>query len=92
MSFRSADGSWLEVAGDAGLLRVQDPWHIRTPGIVLRDGRGERPIEIASADSYRLEAEDLAAVIDGGPSGGGLGRDDAIGQARALGMLHRAAL
>jgi predicted dehydrogenase len=91
-SFRAADGSWLEVAGDAGTLRVEDPWHIHTPGIVLHDAGGERPIEIAAANSYRLEAEDLAAVIDGGAGGGALGREDAIGQARALGMLHRAAL
>jgi xylose dehydrogenase (NAD/NADP) len=91
-SFRTADGSWLEVAGEAGVLRVEDPWHIHTPGIVHRDARGERPIEIATANSYRLEAEDLAAVIGGGGGGGGLGREDAIGQARALGMLHRAAL
>ncbi|HEY3774857.1 MAG TPA: Gfo/Idh/MocA family oxidoreductase [Solirubrobacteraceae bacterium] len=91
VSFRIADGSRLEVAGDAGVLRVDDPWHIHTPGIVLCDGNGERPIEIPSADSYRLEAEDLDAVVDGGASGGGLSRDDAIGQARALGMLDRAA-
>jgi xylose dehydrogenase (NAD/NADP) len=92
VSFRAADGSWLEVSGDAGVLRVADPWHIHTPGIVLQDGQGERPIEIESANSYRLEAEDLAALVDGGNAGGRLSRDDAIGQARALGMLHRAAL
>jgi D-xylose 1-dehydrogenase (NADP+, D-xylono-1,5-lactone-forming) len=91
VSFRTVDGSRLEVAGDAGRLRVDDPWHIRTPGITLCDGNGERSIEVPPADSYRLEADDLAAVVDGGASGGGLGRDDAIGQARALGMLDRAA-
>jgi xylose dehydrogenase (NAD/NADP) len=92
-SFRAADGGWLEVGGDAGVLRVEDPWHIHTPGIVLRDGQGERSIEIEPANSYRLEAEDLAALVDGQAAGGGrLGREDAICQARALGMLHRAAL
>jgi xylose dehydrogenase (NAD/NADP) len=91
-SFQAADGSWLEVAGDAGVLRVEDPWHAHTPGIIHRDAHGERSIEIAPANSYRLEAEDLAAVIAGSGGGGALGRDDAIGQARALGMLHRAAL
>jgi predicted dehydrogenase len=90
-SFRG-DGGWLEVAGEEGVLRLDDPWHIHAPGIVHLDGNDERPIEIAPANSYRLEAEDLAAVIDGGSGGGRLGRDDAIGQARALGMLHRAAL
>jgi xylose dehydrogenase (NAD/NADP) len=91
-SFAAADRSWLEVAGEAGALRVADPWHARSPGIVLRDGRGEHRIEVAPADAYRLEAEDLAALVDGGPGRGRLGRDDAVGQARALGMLHRAAL
>jgi len=36
VSFRAADGSWLEVAGDRGVLRVQDPWHIHRAGITLR--------------------------------------------------------
>jgi predicted dehydrogenase len=91
-SFAATDRSWLEVTGEAGVLRVTDPWHVRAPGIVLRDARGERRIDIASANSYRLEAEDLDALVAGGAGGGGLGREDAIGQARALGMLHRAAL
>lgn len=91
-SFAATDRSWLEVTGEAGVLHVADPWHIRAPGIVLRDARGEREIEVEPADSYRLEAEDLAALAAGGTGGGGLGREDAIGQARALAMLHRAAL
>jgi D-xylose 1-dehydrogenase (NADP+, D-xylono-1,5-lactone-forming) len=92
VSFRVVDGSGLEVAGDRGTLRVDDPWHIHSPGIVLEDADGQRAVEIASANSYRLEAEDLAAVVAGGAGGGGVGREDAIGQARALGMLHDAAL
>jgi predicted dehydrogenase len=94
-SFRAAAGGRLEVSGDEGVLTVADPWHIRTPGIVLRDAHGERAIEIEPADAYRMEADDLAALVDGGAGGAGggrLGREDAIGQARALGMLHRAAL
>ena len=82
----------MEVAGDAGTLRVADPWHIHTPGIELRDARACGRSR-SGGELLRLEAEDLAAVIDGSRGGGGgLGRDDAIGQARALGMLHRAAL
>jgi xylose dehydrogenase (NAD/NADP) len=90
-SFQASDRSWLEVAGDAGVLRVADPWHAYAPGITLRDGDGERRIEVEPANSYRLEAEDLAALVAGRPGGGSLGRDDAVGQARALGMLHDAA-
>jgi xylose dehydrogenase (NAD/NADP) len=92
VSFSAIDRSRLEVAGETGVLRVADPWHARSPGIVLEDGDGDRHIEIEAADSYRLEAEDLARLVDGGPSGGSLGGEDAVGQARALGMLHRAAL
>lgn len=91
-SFRAVDRSRLEVAGDGGVLRISDPWHIHTPGIELEDGQGIHRIDVEPADSYRLEAEDLARLVDGGSSGGHLGREDAVGQARALGMLHRAAL
>ena len=91
-SFAAVDRSWLEVSGDAGVLHVADPWHAHAPGITLRDSEGERRIEVERANSYRLEAEDLAALVSGGASGGDLHREDAIGQARALGMLHRAAL
>ena len=92
-SFAATGRSWLEVAGETGVLHVADPWHVRMPGIVLRDATGERRIDVPAANSYRLEADDLAVLVEsGGRGGGGLGREDAIGQARALGMLHRAAL
>ena len=85
-----ADRSQLEIVGDRGSLLVSDPWHCREPGITwLRDGQ-TRPIEIARADSYRLEVENLSAAITG--SGQPLlGRDDAVGQARALEALLAAA-
>jgi xylose dehydrogenase (NAD/NADP) len=90
-SFRSAAGSGLEVTGDTGVLRVADPWHIHAPDIELvADGGGPRHIEVAAADSYRLEVEDLARAVAGeGPAR--LGRDDAVGQARALQGLYAAA-
>jgi xylose dehydrogenase (NAD/NADP) len=89
-SFQTADGAGLEVVGDAGTLWLTDPWHARAPQIQLRDGRGARTIEIESVDSYRLEAEDLAAAV-AGTAPPRLGRGDAVGQARALQMLYRAA-
>ena len=88
--FQTADGGGLQIAGDAGTLTMADPWHIRAPGIEIRDGRGERAIEIADANSYAREANDFAAAVAGdGPSR--LGRDDAVGQARALRALYAAA-
>jgi predicted dehydrogenase len=80
----------LEVVGDAGSLRLDDPWHCRNPGIDLsRDGDTER-IEIDRANSYGLEAENFSAAIrgNGAPL---LGRQDAIGQARTIEALYRAA-
>jgi predicted dehydrogenase len=84
------DQDELEVIGSEGSLFVGDPWHCRSPLIELRrEGDVER-IEIERADSYQLELENLSAAI----RGEGellLGRDDAVGQARALATLHEAA-
>lgn len=80
----------LEVVGSEASLFVADPWHCRTPGIELRRGREVEPIEIPSANPYRLEAENLAAAIrgEGSPL---LGRADAVGQARTIQALYGAA-
>jgi xylose dehydrogenase (NAD/NADP) len=81
----------LEVVGDAGSLLLTDPWHCRNPGIELRheDGGTER-IEIEPVDSYRLEAENFSAAIRG-EAEPLLGRGDALGQARTIEALYRAA-
>jgi xylose dehydrogenase (NAD/NADP) len=80
----------LEVVGEEGSLHVEDPWHIRSPGIELRREEGVEHIPIEPANSYRLELEnvhdaarDIAPLL--------LGRDDAVGQARTLEALYRAA-
>ncbi|HEY0414889.1 MAG TPA: Gfo/Idh/MocA family oxidoreductase [Gaiellaceae bacterium] len=81
----------LEAIGSEGSLFVDDPWHCLEPGIELRraDGSVGR-IEVEQRDSYRLELENLSAAIrgTGAPL---LGRDDALGQARALEALHASA-
>ena len=80
----------LEVVGEAGSLFLDDPWHCREPVIELRrDGAVER-IEVEAADAYRLEAENLSAAIRG-EARPLLGRLDAVGQARAIEALYRAA-
>jgi predicted dehydrogenase len=80
----------LEAIGSEGSLFLDDPWHCNVPVIELRrDGKAER-IEIEPVDSYRLELENLSDAI----RGEGellLGRDDAVGQARALEALHESA-
>jgi len=81
----------LEAIGSEGSLFLDDPWHCLKPGIELRkpDGTIER-IEIGQRDSYRLELENLSDAIrgEGEPL---LGREDALGQARALEALHASA-
>ena len=78
--------------GEEGALAVGDPWHVRSPGIELRgeDGTRTETISVEPANSYRLEIEDLCAAIagDGTPL---LGRDDALGQARAIDALYGSA-
>jgi predicted dehydrogenase len=69
----------LEIVGTEGRLLVRDPWHAREPGIELDGDR----IAVEHRDAYRCEIEQL---LDGR-----FGRDDAVGQARALAELYRAA-
>jgi D-xylose 1-dehydrogenase (NADP+, D-xylono-1,5-lactone-forming) len=80
----------LEAIGSEGSLFLDDPWHCIEPVIELRrDGRVER-IEVEHADSYRLEVENLSDAIRGAADPL-LGREDAVGQARAIEALYRSA-
>jgi len=87
----SGDRYELEAAGPDGSLVLRDPWHCREPGIELWRGRelAER-IPFEAVDSYRLELENLSDAIrgEGSPL---LGRADALGQARTIEALYRAA-
>src|SRR4051812_2439465 len=80
----------LEAIGSEGSLFLDDPWHCNEPVIELRTGGGVERIEVERQDSYRLELENLSDAI----RGEGellLGREDALGQARALEALHASA-
>ena len=79
----------LEVVGSQGRIVLADPWHCRAPAIVVERG-GEERVELRAADSYMLELEDMAAAI-AGERPPLLGRADALGQARAIDALYRAA-
>jgi predicted dehydrogenase len=80
----------LEVIGSDGSLFLDDPWHAKEPVIeVRRDGEVER-IEIERVSSYRLELENVSDAAKG-EAELLLGREDAMGQARALEALHRSA-
>jgi predicted dehydrogenase len=80
----------LEAIGSEGSLFLDDPWHCHRPVIELRrDGAPER-IELEPGDSYRLELENVSDAIRG-EGDLLLGREDALGQARALAALHESA-
>jgi D-xylose 1-dehydrogenase (NADP+, D-xylono-1,5-lactone-forming) len=85
-----AERDELEAIGTEGSLFLDDPWHCHEPVIELRqDGDVER-IELDPVDSYRLELENLADAI-AGDAPLLLGREDALGQARAIDALFRSA-
>ena len=77
----------LEAIGSEGSIFLDDPWHCVNPVIELRrEGAVER-IEIARENPYRLELENVSDAIRG-EAELLLGRDDAMGQARAIEELH----
>ena len=80
----------LEVVGDEGTLRLTDPWHCGQAGIDLIRFEATEHIEIEPTNSYRLEAENMSAAIRG-EAQLLLGREDAVGQARAIEALYKAA-
>ena len=82
--------SELEVIGSDGVLQVPDPFLVAEPGLELRRGGDVERIEIEQVDRAQLELENLGDAIRG-RADPLLGREDALAQARALDLLHRAA-
>jgi D-xylose 1-dehydrogenase (NADP+, D-xylono-1,5-lactone-forming) len=80
----------LEVIGDEASLFVDDPWHCRSPGIELRADDKVGEITVDEADSYQLQLENFSDAITG-DAAPLLGREDALGQARAIEALYRSA-
>ena len=81
----------LEAVGEERTLVLDAPWRPDW-GFTLSLTRGEEieTVDVPQADSYRLELEDFAAAARGEREPL-LGRDDALGQARALEALFRSA-
>jgi xylose dehydrogenase (NAD/NADP) len=84
-------GGALEAVGSYGSFVLTDPWHGNDAIIELRRGDGpvER-IETGPANSYALELADFEAAVRGERQPL-LGRDDALGQARAIAALYTSA-
>ena len=80
----------LEAIGEEGSLFLDDPWHCLTPVIEHRTDDGVERIELERVNSYRLELENLSDAIRG-EAEPLLGREDALGQARTIEALYRAA-
>jgi predicted dehydrogenase len=74
------------VIGSDGIVRVPDPWHCRR-GVVEVNGEERR---VTPANSYALEVADVTRAIqtDGEVL---VGRDETIGQARAIEAVYRSA-
>ncbi|HWN20497.1 MAG TPA: Gfo/Idh/MocA family oxidoreductase, partial [Gaiellaceae bacterium] len=60
------------------------------PVIELRTGDRVEEITLEPVDSYRLQLENMSDAIRG-EAEPLLGREDAVGQARAIEALHRSA-
>jgi D-xylose 1-dehydrogenase (NADP+, D-xylono-1,5-lactone-forming) len=90
-SFRLPHRQALEAVGEEGSLLLEAPWRVDWGGeLLLRRGDDVERVDVPVADSYRLELENLADAA-AGRSAPLLGRDDALGQARAIDALYRAA-
>jgi predicted dehydrogenase len=81
----------LEVVGASGSLLLTDPWHGRDARIELRRADGSvEDADVEQANPYAMELRDLAGAAAGlhPPL---LGREDAVGQARAIAALYASA-
>jgi predicted dehydrogenase len=85
-----AERDELEAIGSEGSLFLDDPWHCNRPVIELRREGEVDLIELDPVDSYQLELENLSDTIRG-EAELLLGREDALGQAKALEALHASA-
>ena len=84
------DLSRLEAVGSDGTIVVSDPWHGRRPGLEVRLGEMVERIDVEPADPYACQFDAFATAV-AGQSEPTLGREDAVGQARALAALYAAA-
>jgi D-xylose 1-dehydrogenase (NADP+, D-xylono-1,5-lactone-forming) len=80
----------LEAIGEDGSVFVDDPWHCRDTAIEVRRADGLERIPIPAVDPYQLELDNMSDAVRG-EAEPLLGRVDAVGQARVIEALYRAA-
>jgi len=85
--FDLPDGSGLEAIGSEGKLIVPDPVRCRDPHVELNGKR----IDVEDVNRYFLQVENFSAAVRGDAEPL-LGRDDAVGQVRAIEALYRSAV
>jgi xylose dehydrogenase (NAD/NADP) len=91
-SFDAVGRHTLVATGTEGRLRLDDPWHGRTPAVTLTGADGT-PQDIPCSSekgSYALELDDFEAAVAGGQPPL-LGREDALGQSRTISALYASA-
>lgn len=84
--FDLPDGAGLEAVGADRRVLVREPFRCIDPHLELGDDR----IEVDDTDRYLLQLENFSAAVRG-EAELLLGRDDAVGQARAIDALYRSA-
>lgn len=82
----TTDHESLEAIGTTGAIRLPDPWHNVTGLIYLND----EEIRLDPGNPYQDELENIGAAIRG-EAEPRLGREDALGQARAIAALYESA-
>ena len=81
----------LEAMGTEGSLLVAAPWECSDPHVELRRGDGEpERVDVEDVDRYRAQLENFCAAVRA-TAKPLLGREDAVGQARALEALYDSA-
>jgi len=83
--------AWLEIVGSEATINVPMPWQTWPgPEILITRGDEVERIVPPNVDPYAAELDDMAAAI-AGERAPRLGRADALGQARTIEALYRAA-
>ncbi len=90
-SFVAPRAQELEAIGEEGSLVVEAPWRADWGGdLLLRRNDEVERMEVRPVNPFLLELENFAAAVEGRAEPL-LGREDALGQARAIDALYRAA-
>ena len=84
--FDLPEANGLEAIGSTGVAVVPDPVRCRDPHVELN---GER-VDVEDVDRYCLQVANLSEAVRG-EAAPLLGRDDAMGQVRAIAALYRSA-